>query len=208
MDRRAVTSLGVVKISRLARACGAQLGMTNDPLIQKRYVTHRLPGRPSDPKTLRHSQAARNDPLIQKRYVTHRLPGMTLWSKNVTSPTRGEKWPFRCLDVMPFTLHLVLVQYTAVASLRWFPLQSARQHIVYLFVRLFLWKIIYLQCNMLICPILYNTLCCRAPKMVSSPNCEAAGLNRRGFLCASNPRRQLQNCLCHFEGITDSLSGN
>ena len=44
MDRRAVTSLGVVKISRLARACGAQLGMTNDPLIQKRYVTHRLPG--------------------------------------------------------------------------------------------------------------------------------------------------------------------
>ena len=84
MDRRAVTSLGVVKISRLACACGAQLERGPDPTSV--LITLLITGCqecPSGPKTLRDRQAARKVPLVQKRYVTDRLPGMSLWSKNV-----------------------------------------------------------------------------------------------------------------------------
>jgi len=96
MDRRAVTSSGRLIFNFYTL------------WIQKRHMTHRLPGMTlwsknvtwltgcqewlSDPKTLHDSQAARHDTLIQKRYVTHWLPGMTLWSKNFMWLTGCQEW--------------------------------------------------------------------------------------------------------------------
>ena len=104
MDRRVVTSLGVVNVSRLASRLWRSARRESNFSIYRRggHFFYRDRYTPSlyipGPKMLRHSQAARNDPLIQKRYVTHRLPGMTLGSKNVTLLTWGAKWPFRCID--------------------------------------------------------------------------------------------------------------
>ena len=85
MDRRAVTSLGVVKISRLALRLRRSARRGPDPtsVLIKLLITG-CQECPSGSKTLRDRQAARNVPLVQKRYVTDRLPGMSLWSKNVT----------------------------------------------------------------------------------------------------------------------------
>ena len=67
MDGRAVTSLGIVKISRLASRLRRSARRGPEP----------EPGR-LGPKLPRDQHAARKDPLIRKRHVTHRLPGKTL----------------------------------------------------------------------------------------------------------------------------------
>ena len=59
MDRRAVTSLGVVEISHLASRLRRSAWRGPEPT------------------------GCQERPLVQKRHVTHRLPVVTLWSKTV-----------------------------------------------------------------------------------------------------------------------------
>ena len=103
MDRLAISSPGVVNISRLASRLWRSAQREPDPTVaqmtfqQKSDITHRGPQMTFQQKRdITHSEPL-ND-LSAKIWRHSRGGHEWPFSKNVTPLTGGPEWPFRCLD--------------------------------------------------------------------------------------------------------------